>query len=169
MGEIMGTCELCGKETDRLVKVKIDSTTMSACSACAKYGKIISSPKSNFSSGFAGKQSSFVDEVEEFIVPDYSRLVRDCRVKKGLTPEQFAQKLNEKESLLRKVESGSFKPSIPLAKKLQSFCHVKLVGSRSVAKTHEAFESSLADKSSSDSESSSLTFGDILKKAMGKK
>ena len=41
--------------------------------------------------------------------------------------EEFAKKLSIKESLLNKIENSSFKPSLPLAQKLENVLKIKLI------------------------------------------
>ncbi len=166
----MGACELCGKKTEQLIKVKIDSTTMNVCKECSKYGKKIETPKTNFfRGGFRNRNKNDKDATEEFVVKNYGTLIREARERQNLKPEDFAKKINEKESLLRKVESGNHKPSIPLARKIEKFFHIKLVDSRSVSKTHEEFEKVNGSGSGEEKGNSGLTFADILKNAMKKK
>jgi len=45
---------------------------------------------------------------------------------KGLTHEQLGLSLNERASLLRKIESGSIKPDEELTKKLERFFRIPL-------------------------------------------
>ncbi|MCK4383585.1 MAG: helix-turn-helix domain-containing protein, partial [Candidatus Lokiarchaeota archaeon] len=41
--------------------------------------------------------------------------------------DQFAQKLNEKPSLIRRIESGKAEPTEKLAKKIESVYNIKLL------------------------------------------
>jgi putative transcription factor len=60
------------------------------------------------------------------ISPDFAKLIREARMKTGLTHEQLGMKMNEKAQLLKKFETGSLKPDELLAKKLERFLGVKL-------------------------------------------
>ena len=57
---------------------------------------------------------------------DYAGLIREARTKKGLTHEALGMQMNEKATLLRKIESGGLKPDEQFAKKLERFLGVKL-------------------------------------------
>ena len=47
---------------------------------------------------------------ETILTPNFARLIREARMKMGLTHEQLGMKMNEKAQLLRKFETGSLKP-----------------------------------------------------------
>ena len=59
-----------------------------------------------------------------------------------------------KESLLHKIETGSFEPTIDLARKLERLLHIVLVETRG---------ETLAAVAKSEHKSEGLTIGDILK------
>lgn len=63
---------------------------------------------------------------EEFLNPDFPSIIRNARGKKGLTHEQMGQKINEKVTLLKKIETGGIKPDEILAKKLERFLGISL-------------------------------------------
>ena len=46
---------------------------------------------------------------------------------KGLTQEEFANKLNQKASVVHKMERGEFKPSLEMAKKLEGLLNITLI------------------------------------------
>jgi putative transcription factor len=58
--------------------------------------------------------------------PEFGKLIREARMKKGLTHEQLGAQMNEKASLLRKFETGALKPDELYAKKLQRFLGIQL-------------------------------------------
>ena len=53
--------------------------------------------------------------------------LRKARNARGLNQDQFAQKLNEKPSLLRRIEAGKVEPTIKLAKKIEDVYNIKLI------------------------------------------
>ncbi|MHA1932760.1 MAG: helix-turn-helix domain-containing protein, partial [Promethearchaeota archaeon] len=61
------------------------------------------------------------------IVSDYAKRVRNARNKLGLNQDQFAQKLNEKPSLVRRIETGKAEPTVELAKKIQKIYKIQLL------------------------------------------
>lgn len=70
------------------------------------------------------KKINLIDETT--LNPDFPSIIREARTKKGLTHEQMGQKLNEKVTLLRKIETGSIKPDEILSKKIERFLGIKL-------------------------------------------
>ena len=63
---------------------------------------------------------------EMILVHEFPSLIRNARTQKGLTHDQLGQKINEKVTLIRKVETGSIRPDEILAKKLERFLGIKL-------------------------------------------
>ena len=55
------------------------------------------------------------------LVEDFGELVRRARIKLGLTQQDLAAQLNEKLTVIKKIEAGQFRPSIQLARKLEKF------------------------------------------------
>lgn len=58
--------------------------------------------------------------------PEFAKLIREARMKKGLTHDQLGALMNEKAGLLRKFETGALKPDELLARKLQRFLGIHL-------------------------------------------
>ncbi|NVM43463.1 MAG: TIGR00270 family protein [Candidatus Lokiarchaeota archaeon] len=131
-------CPICGgKIWGRGEKVLIEGAKIVVCQSCAQFGvkiklktKIAPSNK-----GLYPKPKSSVTkvvrprEIEESveIVSDYVTKIRKARNSRGLNQDQFAQKLNEKPSLLRRIEAGKVEPTIKLAKKIEDVYNIKLL------------------------------------------
>lgn len=125
---------------------------MQVCSACAKYGEVLgklSSPPPRLPTK---KTEQEKEEVIEQVKPEFARLIRQGRERLGLNQEDFAKRLSEKESLVHKLETGTFTPPIPLAKKIERFLGIRLV--------EEVKPVPLAPASRKESES--LTLGDAI-------
>ena len=115
-------CELCGKRKE-LVLALVENSEMKVCSDCAKFGKVLREIKE------VEEEEKKVEEEEfvEGIVEDYSKLIKDKREKMGLKQEELARKLNLKESIIHKIETGSIEPSIETARKFENFLRIKLI------------------------------------------
>lgn len=61
------------------------------------------------------------------LAEDFGELVRRARVKLGLTQQDLAAQLNEKLTVIKKIEAGQFRPSIQLARKLEKFLKIQLL------------------------------------------
>jgi len=143
-------CDLCGKEGNT-VQASIEGVNMTVCSDCGKFGKIIHAPKSQ-PTRFKREMREL--ETSDVIIGSISQVIRGAREQKGLNQEDFAKLVNEKASIIHKIESGSFKPSIPLAKKLERILGIDLIEKRD-EDTQERRKSS---------PSGALTIGDMIKK-----
>ena len=131
-------CPICGgKIWGKGQKVLIEEAKITVCQSCAQYGKKIrNEPKISYS-----QQQTYVklkrpvkkflpkrdgDETIE-IVHDYAKRIRNARNSRGFNQDQFAQKLNEKPSLLRRIEAGKVEPTIKLAKKIEKVYNITLL------------------------------------------
>ncbi len=76
-------------------------------------------------------------EDETIIIDDYGKKIIEAREKINLTREKFAKKINEKESVIRRVESGEMEPDDKLTEKLERFLKIKLKVPYEEAKTTE--------------------------------
>lgn len=154
----MPTCDMCGKEA-RLIKAKIEGTVLDVCPNCARFGEVIARPAPIFSKNIlAPRQATPVRrrrEIVQVIVENYGQKIKEARERKGLTQEQFAGRLNEKESIIQKMESEHFKPSIKLARKLERVLHVRLV--------EEYSESGEIPIPTAKSKTDGFTLGDFVK------
>jgi len=124
-------------------RVIIEGARMTVCETCAHHGtKVVKKPISTHpikdqSYSFPDKKiikpkakppHSVPEPTEDIeIVSDYSIKIRNARGSKRLNQDQFAQKLNEKPSLIRRIESGKAKPTLQLAKKIEDIYHIKLL------------------------------------------
>jgi len=141
-------CDMCGSD-ERLYTALIEGTRLKVCKNCSKYGKIISESKPV---QIKRKQVIEKPEIVEGITPDFGELIRQARQKTGLKQEDVAKKLNEKESLYQKIESGKIQPSLKLARKLEKFFHIKLI-------EQDQKVAYVKDKK----EAGAMTIGDLIK------
>lgn len=144
-------CELCGRQINETPKsVIIDGTIFRVCYSCSKRGKPYNPPgmSKNIrqSSDVAAAKPSFqhasinrpiirkiaypksrIQLTDETILrSDFGRVIREARMRKGLTHEQLGLKMSEKASLLRKIETGALRPDELLAKKFERYLQVQL-------------------------------------------
>lgn len=150
----MNLCDMCGKETD-LVVTLIESTELSVCNGCAKFGKVIrklkqEEPVRKHHKTIEKKEPK--EEIIKKIVKGYGKLIKNARERLDLKQDEFSKKINEKTSLMQKVESEHHEPSINLAKKIEKFLKIGLVE-----------EEKLEKLSFDTSNSGNLTIGDIIK------
>jgi len=97
---------MCGKETQLFTAV-IEGSQLNVCTACGKFGKMVRRPVERVVKSPQVKKAPGPVEV---VVTDYTIKIRKAREKKGMTQKEFANFLNEKESIIHKLENGSFPP-----------------------------------------------------------
>jgi putative transcription factor len=130
-------CELCGRElVDEKRTVVIEGAVITVCRDCSKRGKPYTTPISTSRSKIAGSSgptprisnpSQKIQMTDETILnPEFAKLIRERRLKMGLTHEQLGALMNEKAMLLRKFETGALKPDELFARKLQRFLGINL-------------------------------------------
>jgi putative transcription factor len=71
------------------------------------------------------------DDMDE-IAQDYDEQIRKARENEGLSQKELAKELNEKASLIRKLERSETLPSDEIQSKLERFLDINLSGSGSV-------------------------------------
>ncbi|WP_227373679.1 multiprotein bridging factor aMBF1 [Haladaptatus halobius] len=173
----MVQCEMCGAETTSPKTIKVEGAELDVCDNCADFGTEVktqqssststkystssSSGKSKASSGSSGssgtsrqRRSDMFDDMDE-IAQDYDDRIRNAREADGLSQEDLAKELNEKASLIRKLERGDTLPSDSVQKKLERKLDISLTAGSSGAEDEEW---------SGGSSTSGTTLGDVVKR-----
>ena len=128
----MTTCEICGIQIlEKVDRVYVEGNLLTVCKSCSKRGKPSSYQQNTQKIGFPRpkkivKTEKITLDDARILVGNLSEVIRKSRMAKGLTHEQLGLSLNERASLLRKIESGSIKPDEELTKKLERFFRVPL-------------------------------------------
>lgn len=163
-------CEVCGRKIfGKPNKVIIEKARLTVCTECSKLGKVVweeAAPaqtiiaKTRIPSSPAQfqirKASPPKVDTSQELAQNYDVLIRQAREKLGLTHEELGKKLNEKISLLRKIETGKMTPNNTLATKLEHILKIKLI---IPAKEEKVPEAKIPKKASKE-----LTLGDIMRK-----
>ena len=143
----MVNCELCGN-SGNLVKAIIEGSLLNVCENCAKFGKAIVIKQISLPTKPIKQKTT---EIINIINPDYPKLIKESREKLSLKQEDLAKKIDEKLSVIHKLETGQLQPTMLLAKKLEKTLNINLI--EVYQETHE--ELNLKDKG--------LTIGDLIK------
>lgn len=61
------------------------------------------------------------------LIENYGEIIRNARIKMGISQEELAKQISEKLTIIKKIEQGTFKPSIELARKLEKFLKIKII------------------------------------------
>jgi putative transcription factor len=147
----MVQCEMCGTETASPKTIKVEGAELDVCESCTSFGTEVrtessSSTSTKYSTGSSGgsggssgsssssrsggssggrRRSDMFDDMDE-LAQDYDQRVRSARESKGLSQAELANELNEKASLVRKIERGDTLPSDEIQRKLERFLGVDL-------------------------------------------
>ena len=141
-------CEMCGNDVEALTRVKVEGSVLRLCANCAHFGKPLDPPPAPAVvravpgatpvryGGGASRASSGPRRMEERdlyteigeleLAPDWSKRVRGAREALKWTPEEFAKKLNEKKSIVLKLESGGIHPPDDLVRRVERLLKVRL-------------------------------------------
>lgn len=136
--ELDKECPVCGGIIwGKGQKVLLEGAKITVCDNCAQHGKKIykspsnvniTKPRQSRPQSAVRKQSLKPKGVEELeIVLDYAKRIRNVRDNLNLNQDQFAQKLNEKPSLLKRIESGKVEPTLKLVKKILKVYNIQLI------------------------------------------
>lgn len=143
---------MCGA-SGYLLTVDVEGVELKVCKNCSKYGtqkksSLSQRPSSSF------RQSQKLDKPQFKVVNNYSKLLLQSRQDKGMSQEDFAKFINERESVVAKWESGSLKPRVDIARKVGKSLGIILTEKEVEAKPFE-IQRSKAD---------GMTLGDFIKK-----
>lgn len=133
-------CELCGNPIQIQKNVIIDGSIFNVCLSCSKRGKPYE-PSQPSKKIFSAKKRSIpapqkkpikvypktIQIIDEKVLrPDFGTIIREARMKKGITQENVANQISEKITLYKKIETGGIKPNEILSKKLERVLGIQL-------------------------------------------
>jgi len=132
-------CEICGKPVpeNNPIRAKIEGSVMVVCKECSKLGTIQKAPpKPKYVKQNKNKKTtnntrrrnySRNDEPTEELVEDFSFEVRKARESKDWSREELGRKINERASVITRIETGKMTPDTKLTKKLEKALNIKLL------------------------------------------
>lgn len=130
----MPVCELCGREVRGALRtVRVEQAVMRVCHHCARYGVEVprvrvqqNKPyKPVIPSGVTVKTQALGEEVE--VVNDYALRIKKAREEYGLTQELLARRINEKLSVIKRIEAGKLMPPLEVARRLEKALKITLI------------------------------------------
>lgn len=168
-------CEVCGRKIHgKPYNVIIEGAKLTVCSECSKHGRLIleeekpkmpmqkimpTKPKTVPTPKVQQQRTQDAKLASFELVEDFNVKIKQAREKLGLSHEDLGKKLNEKVSVLKKIETGKMTPDDILAKKLEHELKIKLL----VPVAEEAVSQAKIPRM----EKRELTLGDIIQ--LGKK
>jgi len=122
-------CEVCGRRIEgRSKRVMIDGSILEVCSQCATLGEreVKERPKSKVIMKSSSPKTERINIENMEVILDYAITIKKARERMGLSQDELAQKINEKASVIRLIESGRMKPNILIGRKLERALKVTL-------------------------------------------
>ena len=130
-------CVICGKPVPEHnpIRAKIEGSVMVVCKECSKLGKIQKAPpkpryvqqKNKKQKNAPKRNYSRRDEPSEELIEDYNDAIRKARESKNWSREDLGKKINERVSVITRIETGKMTPDIKLTKKLEKALNIKLL------------------------------------------
>ncbi|NIN51788.1 MAG: TIGR00270 family protein, partial [Nitrososphaeria archaeon] len=132
------SCEICGRSLyERRYRILMEGARLLVCERCKNYGTLYNEPEEGFESVprrpsrpiqvRVSRKLSGLGIPEYDLIDDFTNIIRGARVKKSLTQKELAARINERLSVIQKVELGKLTPDLTLCKKLEHTLRVKLV------------------------------------------
>ncbi len=109
------------------------------CVECSKHGRIVTREEMELKSRVQNLKSTPITviparkepeakvEINQEVVEGYHLKIRQAREKLSLSHEELGKKINEKASVLRKLETGKIEPNDMLVTKLKHALKIKLL------------------------------------------
>lgn len=132
-------CELCGADVPRLKSVAIEETILSVCGECTRFGEEVSSPvlrPSTMPPVIAQRLEArqrrmtpkdvYEQGGEMELMEDFPQRIRIARESRGWKQADLGAKINERVSVIAKLESGTMTPGDDLVRKLERELGIKL-------------------------------------------
>ena len=132
-------CELCGKDVPETRPTWIEGTQLKLCRDCQKFGdkvkpgakesptKVIIESRLQQRERRMRTRDVYQEEENWELVEDYSKRIREAREGREWKVETMAAKINERASLLAKLEAGNMKPTDELVVKLEKELNIVLM------------------------------------------
>ena len=137
-------CEMCGEDVESTARIRVEGSVLRLCPECARFGEAVDPPPPVTPAGSraplrpthtapvrsasrrAEERDLFAEIPEMELAPDWPQRLRSAREACQWTPEDLGKRLNEKKSVVLKLESGSFHPPDALVRKLEHMLSVRL-------------------------------------------
>jgi putative transcription factor len=131
-------CEVCGREIFGHPNYRIiEGGKLTVCSQCSKFSdqewdpkrpEARKSPTRRRSAQPQPRRRSDIETAESLeLVEGYGMIMKKARQKKGLSVEDFAKKINEKESVVKKFEKEDMNPPLDLVRKIQRELNINIL------------------------------------------
>jgi putative transcription factor len=132
-------CEICGKEIfGKPRRIIVDRAELTVCQACSSLGEPApearrppagagAAPRRAAAKGAPPAPRIPRELLESEVCEDFAERVRRGRTAAGMSQEDLAKRINEKVSVIQRIESGKMVPSVRLCRALEHALRIKLL------------------------------------------
>ncbi len=134
-------CEVCGRDVPRTKTVTVEGTVLNACPDCSRFGTEASPAASaarkpgvplavaerlEARARRMKERDVFAQSGEEDLADDYARRIRTARESRGWKQTDLGARINERVTVIAKIESGTMVPNDDLIRRLERALEIKL-------------------------------------------
>ncbi len=133
-------CEVCGLDVPRTKTVTVEGTVLNACPSCARFGTEVGAAAAPRPRGVPtgvteglearrrrmAEKDVFSQSGEEDLAVDYADRIRRARESRGWKQTDLGAKINERVTIIGKLESGTIIPNEDLIRRLERALEIKL-------------------------------------------
>ena len=134
-------CEVCGREIVGPPQRRIiEGAKLTVCSRCASFGTeewtvskqpSMRTPKTNIARMQARRPPLLRNDVEALeqlgFIENYGAEIRKARQRLGLAEKDLAMKMQEKESIIKKLEKEELTPDFRMIQKIKKYLNLDIV------------------------------------------
>lgn len=130
MPETEPSCDICGRPIFGKPNYKfIEGAKLQVCQSCSKFGKsakpsIPIKPKILKQKKKLYQKKTIKDDF--LLIEDFGKAIKEAREGIGMTQNEFAYKLKEPLSLVKRIEQNKFNPPVEVIKKIEHELNIKL-------------------------------------------
>lgn len=119
----MEECELCGNQMKEVYVISLDGTELRVCTRCAAGKNVV---RRNTDELRTAPRQRKAPREEPALKDNYVEIIRNAREQMKLPIKVLGEMINEKETVLLRIEQGKALPDLKLAKKLEKALGIKL-------------------------------------------
>ncbi|MCI4321179.1 MAG: multiprotein-bridging factor 1 family protein [Thermoplasmata archaeon] len=137
-------CEMCGEDVPATTATRVEGSTLQLCPNCSRFGVVVAPPivpagaappSDRGGSGLrpmvrtnrgVAERDLYAEMPEMELAADWGKRIRVAREALTWSPEELGKRLNEKKSVILKMEAGSFRPPDGMIRKVEHLLRVRL-------------------------------------------
>ena len=151
---IMSDCEICGKEMNEEYEIELEGAHLMVCEECSRGKPAQKRVNAQYT---VPHHRDFGASEQDEVVEGYGTIMRRARESAGMSLKELGEKINEKESILSRIEWEKTTPPDSVARKLEKELGIRLIQKKPAVK-----------KASAATQAREATLADFIEKKEGK-